>query len=486
MVIELEQTRLEQRIRDAQDPAGRRRPSQDTLGDRLKQVEREARPVLENTKMFAPFFTDHGEPHARGVIEALNRLIPKSMYPGGTSEKALHPYEVFLLLAAAWLHDTGMVEGSNWLEQAKQPGHREGQPTDCNDLHCPLLSGLPRNDKEERHVIRRCHHCFSMWAINGALGQRAGLTDIERVLVGRLARAHNYHANINDVGEVMNVATGVQVRQRFLASLLRLADAMDYSRIPNVNPNLFRRDREAQLHCDLHHLVTDVDPDLPNGTIKVHIMAASEQDAAIVKRYRVRELQEELDSVMPVLAKQGIHYFDGVTAQTTIQPEFDHPIQLKEPPAKGRQLPHGWSRIIVIDDDEGPRRVLRDLVKQLGNVVVDTAGSCAEAEEYLASRFYHAAVIDVGLEPRDYDQQPSLEHATGLFLLQHAPHPNRAVPTVLVSSLPWTPAVLAVLVALAGEVGAAFLEKDLSNRQRFRQALLNQVKNALAQNYVGC
>lgn len=480
-------TELERRVRDAKDPAGRRRGSQDTLGQRLNQVARAAREVLESANMFAPFFTDHGEAHARGVIEALDQLIPQEMYPGGESRRALHPYEAFLLLSAAWLHDTGMAKGGDWLEQAKQSGHKKGQPAGCNDPHCPLLSGLPREGEEGR-VIRRCHHCFSMWAINGSLGQTAGLADFERTLVGRLARAHNYHVDIDNVRDAQGVLK-VTVRLRFLASLLRLADAMDvvYSRIPNVHPNLFAKDSEAQLHWDLHHLVTDVDPDLPNGNIKVHIMAASEEDAAIVKRYRVRELQEELNSVRSVLAKQGINYFDGVTAEPSVEAEFGHRVQLKEPPRKGRRLPHGWSRILVVDDDPSARRVLRDVVRRVGNVVVDTAGSRAEAEEYLASRFYHAAVIDVGLEPRDYDRQRSLEDATGLFLLEDAPHPNRGVPAVLVSGHnDWPSGVEERLFALAKQVGVDFLAKNLSGesplRKKFRHSLLAAVETALKQN----
>ena len=479
MASQLEETELERRLMSFIGPG-----DPHTLRERLEHVEVAAGPDLSIWYINAPYFTEHGEPHVRGVIEALDRLLPNDMYPGEESPTALEPYEAFLLLSAAWLHDTGMVEGSYWLEEARRAHHTKGRPAGCKDPGCPLLSGLPRNQEEERHVIRRCHHCFSMWAINGLLGQNAGLTNVEAGLVGELARAHNRYADINQVEAEVDVL-GVHVRPRFLGSLLRLADAMDlaHPRVPDRHPDLFERDREAQFHWDLHHLVTDVVPDFKKGKIRVEIMAASEEDAAIVKRYRVRELGEELNSVMPVLAGQGIVFWGGVTEHTSLVGGLRRHVRLKRPPPTGEQLPAGGSRILVVDDEEWPRSVLRDAVRKVGNnVVVDTAASRAEAEEYLASRFYHATVIDVGLEPRDLDQQPSLEHATGLFLLQGAPHPNRGVPAVLVSALPWQPNVLNVLVNLATQVGAIFLEKDLTHKKKFKHLLLDAVKQALAPN----
>lgn len=483
MVAQVLQTDLEASVWDIREPGQPGAPR--TLGQKLDHIASAAADDLRLWYINARFFTDHGEPHVRGVIDALNRLLPQNMHPGGMSGTALHPYEAFLLLAAAWLHDTGMVEGSNWLKQAKEGGDKS-PPAGCEDAHCPLLCGLPRKQKDdESRVIRRCHHCFSMWAINRLLGQVAGLTNVEAGWVGELARAHNRYADINQVEAQVGVL-GVRVRPRFLASLLRLADAMDlaHPRVPDRHPDMFEKDREARFHWDLHHLVADVVPDLENGNIRVEIMAASEEDAAIVKRYRVGELQEELNSVMPVLAEHGIVFWGGVTEHTSLVRGLRHRVRLETPPARSEPSPAGGSRILVVDDDASPCKALADAIgRGLGNVVVDTAGSRAEAEEYLASRFYHAAVIDVGLEPRDYDRQRSLEDATGLFLLEDAPHPNRVVPAVLVSGHnDWPSGVQERLVALAREVDAVFLEKDLAHKKNFKRSLLDEVRQALARN----
>ncbi|MCJ7810693.1 MAG: hypothetical protein MUP62_00610, partial [Dehalococcoidia bacterium] len=79
---------LERRVLKVRDPRDHDR----TLGERLGQVEAAARNVLRTWYINATYFTDHGENHARGVIESLGRLLPKDMYPGWKSTKALHPY----------------------------------------------------------------------------------------------------------------------------------------------------------------------------------------------------------------------------------------------------------------------------------------------------------------------------------------------------------------------------------------------------------
>ena len=480
-------SQIERRIKNVTHPAGAER----TLGARLDQVAVAARNVLKIWYINATFFTDHGEEHARGVIESLDRLLPAAMYPGGQSPNALHPYEAFLLLSAAWLHDTGMVEGSNWLQQQREgrKNERSERPDGCDDPDCPLLSGLPRDRAEEIRVIRRCHHCFSMWAINGDLGRAAGLVEQEASLVGKLARAHNYHADMNKVEQRWNLF-GVTVRVRFLASLLRLADAMDMGcwRIPSPHPDLKEMDREAQFHWDLHHLVSSVDPCPLENKITVGITAASDEDAAIVKRYKVKELSEELASTSLVLAQMGVPVLSSVDAQVRIQPGFGHRIHLEEPPRQSPNLPAGHSRILVVDDEPSARKVLEDVLtaRPRPNWVVDTAGSRVEAEKYFASRFYDAAVIDVGLERQDYDEQVSLKYATGLFLLKQAPHPNRGVPAVLVSGRVWSPAVFQAFSQLIKEVDADFLEKprdsDKKARVEFKWELRKKVGEALARN----
>ena len=50
------------------------------------------------------YFTLHGPPHIKSVIGNLNSLR-------GNSKIKINKKEAFLLLAAAWLHDIGMIDG---------------------------------------------------------------------------------------------------------------------------------------------------------------------------------------------------------------------------------------------------------------------------------------------------------------------------------------------------------------------------------------
>ena len=59
-----------------------------------------------------PFFTDHGPAHCHGVEDLLNRIIfPPELNPDDPRMLVPTPEEAMYLLAAAWVHDIGMIYG---------------------------------------------------------------------------------------------------------------------------------------------------------------------------------------------------------------------------------------------------------------------------------------------------------------------------------------------------------------------------------------
>ena len=86
------------------------------LADQLLKVRKIAAPKLDHVVALFPLFTNHSIRHSDDVIKILDWLMPD-----GIKEK-LNKWELYLLLAATYLHDIGMVEGC--------PGSPEGEEWD--------------------------------------------------------------------------------------------------------------------------------------------------------------------------------------------------------------------------------------------------------------------------------------------------------------------------------------------------------------------
>ena len=91
-----------------------KKPKGKDLADRIvKEVRVRALNKLEHVRDLFPHFTDHSIRHGEGVISILDWLIPD------TVKEQLNEWELYFLIAAAYLHDIGMVEGC--------PGMPEGE-----------------------------------------------------------------------------------------------------------------------------------------------------------------------------------------------------------------------------------------------------------------------------------------------------------------------------------------------------------------------
>ncbi|MCW7080624.1 MAG: HD domain-containing protein [Candidatus Methanospirare jalkutatii] len=160
------------------------------LGERLDGIKEHCRreSFIHSQGLFR-YYTDHGPGHSEAVIENLNKL---------TKGVNLSEYEDFLLKCSAWLHDSGMLgrEGENIYN-----------PEVCNRIR-------------KEHHKRSAEYISKHW-------REIGLSDeTEATIIQWICRAHSSKVNINEVPEETHIA-GENVRTRFLAALLRLADALD-------------------------------------------------------------------------------------------------------------------------------------------------------------------------------------------------------------------------------------------------------------------
>ena len=80
----------------------------------LDQAERLCRGLfdLKDGRVMIPFFTDHGPDHSKRVEAILDQIVfPAEFNPDDPRTFLPTPEEAMYLLAAAWVHDIGMIYG---------------------------------------------------------------------------------------------------------------------------------------------------------------------------------------------------------------------------------------------------------------------------------------------------------------------------------------------------------------------------------------
>ncbi|MEM2914238.1 MAG: HD domain-containing protein [Candidatus Bathyarchaeia archaeon] len=84
------------------------------LKEKLEKIRKIVEPILDKIKETFPEYTVHDIRHSNEVIKNFDLIIPKDL------QEKMYPYEKFFLLAAAILHDIGMVKFPDLREQDKE------------------------------------------------------------------------------------------------------------------------------------------------------------------------------------------------------------------------------------------------------------------------------------------------------------------------------------------------------------------------------
>jgi hypothetical protein len=185
------------------------------------------------------YYTDHTVTHSERVIALLDGLTAGMM----VTEKHLSPTEVWVLLAAAYLHDVGMQN-----------------------------ERFAGGDVEE---IRACHHEQTARMIYAVFEDPANAFPIlltgDPALVEAVALVAKGHRRVDLAGaEYEPLAHGGEtLRLRLLAALLRLADELDvdHRRVDLEQMKLLALPVESQLHWWKCHYVAGVS--IADGYIRV-------------------------------------------------------------------------------------------------------------------------------------------------------------------------------------------------------------------------
>jgi molecular chaperone HtpG len=234
------------------------------LFNRLPEIEKHARTILQYSQAKFPYYTPHGFLHSENVLENLNWLLPEAL------KAELNPYELFFLIVSAWLHDWGLI------------GTAEEDPTAVRESH-----NVRTEEKFERH--------FAL----------VGLSLNEARIVGRICRGHRKEDLFNGQFDDIPFKKGIMIHMQFLTAALRMADEVDVtaSRVPEIvyfdlNPTE-KAEEEFKKQMNIIGIAYPSDRE----KFKLALSAIAWDPIGVAAITRVKDkIQEELNNVKTILA----------------------------------------------------------------------------------------------------------------------------------------------------------------------------------------
>ena len=227
---------------------------------RLSEIRDELQSLASAGISTSPDFTLHNEVHSDDLVLLLGELS-KFISP------ILSEYEAYLIVAAAYLHDIGMFVGASRFTRTILPDLPRTLrvcPTDCCDGGAQYQANL--EGKSVDYQIRAVHHLVSAYMIDkdGAAQFHIPPLDLPHIIA--ICRGHR---KADLTGRRCDCYTNIPtksglVRRDLLASLLRLADALDF--YPERAPARVFRERDydflsnpvALMHWLHHYFVRSV------------------------------------------------------------------------------------------------------------------------------------------------------------------------------------------------------------------------------------
>ena len=181
----------------------------DDLVYSLKRIKERAEPFLAKIVETFPEYTIHDIRHSEEVLKNLAWLIPDSL------KEKLNIYEICFIIAAAYLHDIGMVDFPELGEELKE--FDKGEQT--------------------ANYIRENHHLRSEEFIVKQYKELAIEDPHQAEIIGRICRGHrkeNLHKS--ELFESDKLYKSYSINIPLLAALLRIADELDmtFERAPLI------------------------------------------------------------------------------------------------------------------------------------------------------------------------------------------------------------------------------------------------------------
>jgi hypothetical protein len=172
-------------------------------------IKEKASPLLDRILITYPEYTTHNILHSEAVLTRINDLIPSNL------KEELKSYEIFFLIASAYLHDIGMAELDYF-----------GIPQD-----------IKSNKEKLEEYIRDNHHKRAEEFISKNY-DHFGISNLNQAqIIGRICRGHRKESlDDSSIFDSKQTYENQIINIPFLASVLRVSDELDltFERIPLV------------------------------------------------------------------------------------------------------------------------------------------------------------------------------------------------------------------------------------------------------------
>lgn len=225
-------------------------------------------------------FTNHASLHSQTILKRLKELL--------FDLKLKNDYEYYLLYTAAYAHDIGM------LPQKTNGGYEDYTKQEI----------VEKARKE--HSMRSAKHIKKNWREMGILEKT------HSVHLAEICKAHSSKVDINKVperAECVIDSEKVEIRWRFLAALIRLADALDadHNRIPPEfiikDAKLSEKTVEEYLK---HESVQKVTISHKDRKIYVDLLLPDDEAMREIKKELKKHLVAEFESVKGIINGYGV------------------------------------------------------------------------------------------------------------------------------------------------------------------------------------
>lgn len=259
--------------------------------ERLVGLRKTASKLLKFNFIHAPHYTLHGESHSATMEGYLEDFL-------AANGLEINDYEDFLLRAAIWLHDIGMMK-------------KESVDEDPNE-------------------VRKTHHMRSKALIDSDWGRsNFGLSGFEGGIIGYLAILHRKSIDIRKSCEYYNEGkTKVTYRRNNgsntnftiyvdkLAMILRLLDTCDRCYLRSFDKEVITMAQipEAAKYHWAHSFISSVEFEknkiVINSIVPPCIDNKSSTEENLVEDLVVNDIKKEIDSLEWALTRYELHPFD--------------------------------------------------------------------------------------------------------------------------------------------------------------------------------
>ena len=196
------------------------KPQGDRLCHQLNQIKKAATPLLAKITETFPEYTIHDIRHSEEVVVILDWLVPDNL------KQFLNAYELYFLIMSAYLHDIGMVDFPELLDEDFTTRTKRKSP------------GIT-DEEVKRMYIRENHQLRSEQFIEKHFRELSIEDFFQAKIVGRICRGHR-NANLSNRqlfnNREMYSAKNIPINIPLLSALLQIADELDltFERCPII------------------------------------------------------------------------------------------------------------------------------------------------------------------------------------------------------------------------------------------------------------